>query len=89
MNESIQIQLKILVERTVRSVRATIGRKRKMREELMAHLTAVFEEETKLGDERTALERTWGVLLRKGQQLSLAHETFIGLCSAVSDNLRL
>jgi len=35
------------------------------------------------------LERTWGVLLRKGQQLSLAHETFIGLCSAVSDNLRL
>src|SRR5262249_20820162 len=50
MNEFIQIQLKILVERTVRSVRATIGRKRKMREELMAHLTAVFAEETKLGD---------------------------------------
>jgi DNA-binding transcriptional LysR family regulator len=35
------------------------------------------------------LERTWGILLRKGQQLSLAHQTFIGLCSAVSDNLRL
>jgi DNA-binding transcriptional LysR family regulator len=35
------------------------------------------------------LERTWGILLRKGQQLSLAHQTFIGLCSAVSDNLQL
>ena len=34
------------------------------------------------------LERTWGILLRKGQQLSLAHQTFIGLCSAVSDNLK-
>ncbi|SPE50268.1 Transcriptional regulator, LysR family [Verrucomicrobia bacterium] len=33
------------------------------------------------------LERSWGILLRKGQQLSLAHQTFIGLCSAVSDNL--
>jgi DNA-binding transcriptional LysR family regulator len=35
------------------------------------------------------LERTWGILLRKGQQLSLAHQTFIGLCAAVCDNLRL
>jgi DNA-binding transcriptional LysR family regulator len=35
------------------------------------------------------LERTWGILLRKGQPLSLAHQTFIGLCSAVADNLRL
>jgi DNA-binding transcriptional LysR family regulator len=35
------------------------------------------------------LQRCWGVLLRKGQRLSLAQETFIGLCAAVSDNLRL
>lgn len=34
------------------------------------------------------LQRSWGILLRKGQRLSLAQETFIGLCSAVSDNLR-
>jgi DNA-binding transcriptional LysR family regulator len=35
------------------------------------------------------LERTWGILIRKGQALSLAHQTFIGLCSAVADNLRV
>ncbi len=35
------------------------------------------------------LERTWGILLRKGQPLSLAQQTFIGLCSAVVENLRL
>jgi DNA-binding transcriptional LysR family regulator len=35
------------------------------------------------------LERTWGILLRKGQPLSLAQQTFMGLCSAVADNLRL
>ena len=33
------------------------------------------------------LERTWGILLRKGHHLSLAQQTFIGLCSAVADNL--
>jgi DNA-binding transcriptional LysR family regulator len=33
------------------------------------------------------LERSWGILLRKGHPLSLAQETFIGLCSAVADNL--
>jgi LysR family transcriptional regulator, low CO2-responsive transcriptional regulator len=35
------------------------------------------------------LERHWGILLRNGQRLTLAQETFIGLCSAVSDNLQL
>jgi DNA-binding transcriptional LysR family regulator len=34
------------------------------------------------------LARTWGILLPKGQQPSLAHQTFLGLCSAVADNLR-
>jgi DNA-binding transcriptional LysR family regulator len=38
-----------------------------------------------LGSRR--LQRSWGILLRKGQRLSLAQETFVGLCSAVSDNL--
>jgi LysR family transcriptional regulator, low CO2-responsive transcriptional regulator len=33
------------------------------------------------------LQRSWGILLRKGQRLSLAQETFIGLCTAVSENL--
>ena len=59
MNESTLTQLKIIVERAVRPVEASIARKRKMREELLAHVVGVFEEEsTKLADERTALERT-------------------------------
>lgn len=35
------------------------------------------------------LERHWGILLRKEQSLSLAEQTFIGLCSAVAENLQL
>ena len=39
-----------LVERTVRPVHASVARKRKMREELLAHLTGIYEEElTALG----------------------------------------
>ena len=35
------------------------------------------------------LKRRWGILLRKEQKLTLAHETFIGLCRAVVENLRI
>lgn len=59
MNESILIQLKVIVERAVRPVCASTSLKRKMREELLAHVSGVFEEEAaKLGDDRAALERT-------------------------------
>jgi hypothetical protein len=58
MNEPTLTQLKIIVERAVRPVRATTSRKRKMREELLAHVTAVFEEEAKLHEESVALART-------------------------------
>jgi hypothetical protein len=59
INESTLTQLKIIVERAVRPVRASTSRKRKMREELLAHVVGVFEEESaNLGDERTALEQT-------------------------------
>lgn len=58
MNESTLIQLKIMVERAVRPVRAGSARKRKMREELLAHVVGVFEEEAKHGDEQAALART-------------------------------
>jgi hypothetical protein len=58
MNDATQNHLKILVEKVVRSVRASSSRKRKMREELLAHVNAVFEEEAKLGDEAVALART-------------------------------
>ena len=59
MNESTLTQLKIIVERAVRPVRASTPRKRRMREELLAHVSGVFAEESaKLGNDRAALERT-------------------------------
>jgi len=59
MNEFSLTQLKIIVERAVRPVRASTLGKRKMREELLAHTSGVFEEEfAHLGDERAALDRT-------------------------------
>lgn len=59
MSESTLRQLKILVERAVRPVRASACCKSKMREELLAHVTAVFEEEVaRLGDEPAAFDRT-------------------------------
>ena len=59
MNESTLTPLKIIVERAVRPVRASTSRKGKMREELLAHVVGVFEEEwARLGDERAAVERT-------------------------------
>jgi hypothetical protein len=59
MNDTILTQLKTTVERAVRPVTASRRRKRQMREELLAHLTAVFEDEqARLGDDAAALEAT-------------------------------
>lgn len=59
MNESTLTQLKVLVERAVRPVRASMSHKVKMREELLAHVSAVFEEElSRLDNDQAALERT-------------------------------
>jgi len=72
VNESTLTRLKIIVERSVRPVRASIYCKRKMREELLAHVSAVFEEESvKLGEEQAALERTE---LRFGNPVELTSE---------------
>ena len=58
MNDVILQELKRVVEQAVRPVRATMSRKRQMREELLAHLMAVFEEEAeRLGNEQAALEQ--------------------------------
>jgi hypothetical protein len=58
MNEATERELKIVVEQAVRPVRATISRKRRMREELLAHLMSIFEEERlKTGDEQAALDQ--------------------------------
>ena len=34
---------------------------------------------------RRRLERRWGILTRKGQRLSLAEETFVGLCASAAE----
>src|SRR5262245_38792709 len=58
MNETTLTGLKMLVERAVRPVRASVVRKRKMREELLAHVSAVFaQERDRLGDGAAALAR--------------------------------
>jgi hypothetical protein len=50
--------LKVHVERIVRPIRASGRRKDRMREELLAHLTATYQEEVKRdGDESAALAR--------------------------------
>jgi hypothetical protein len=59
MNEATQAQLMIIVESVIRPVRASMTCKLTMREELLAHISAVFEEEAaRLDDEQAALTRT-------------------------------
>jgi hypothetical protein len=59
MNDSNLIALRTLVERAVRPVRVPGVLKMKMREELLAHVTAVFEQELASdSDESLAIART-------------------------------
>jgi hypothetical protein len=59
MNDAIHTRLRVIVERAVRPVRASEARKRAMREELLSHVTAVFEEEAaRPGGDEAALART-------------------------------
>jgi len=59
MNEFIPHELKIVVERAVRPVPASAARKRRMREELLTHLMAIYNDELESrGDPQEALERT-------------------------------
>ena len=56
MNDTVLLKLKVIVERAVRPVQASLARKKRMREELFAHVVAVFEEELpRCTDEATAL----------------------------------
>jgi hypothetical protein len=72
MTESALIQLKIVVERAVRPVRASITCKRKMREELLAHVSGAFEDElARVQVEHAALERT---RVRFGNPTEMANE---------------
>jgi hypothetical protein len=59
MSEEILTKLMGLVERAVRPVQASVARKHQIREELLAHVTAIFEEEIeKSGDQAAALGQT-------------------------------
>jgi ATP-dependent Clp protease ATP-binding subunit ClpC len=67
-----RISLMKLVERSVRPVRASTVRKRKMREELFAHLTVIFDEElARLGDPHAALAQA---AQRFGEPAELARD---------------
>jgi hypothetical protein len=58
MNDATLKELKTVVERAVRPVRVTFYSKRKIREELLAHLVSIFEEEIqKASDEHAALDQ--------------------------------
>lgn len=59
MTDSSSTGLKVIVERAVRPVRTALARKRRMREELLAHVTSVFNEEfERIGEEDAALAAT-------------------------------
>jgi ATP-dependent Clp protease ATP-binding subunit ClpC len=56
VKDSVLTELKTVVERAVRPIRASIARKRRMREELLDHLMTTYEEELeRSGDEQAAL----------------------------------
>jgi hypothetical protein len=59
LNQSTMTGLKIIVERAVRPVRVSNTHRRKFREELLAHVVGVFEEErARLDSDQSALEQT-------------------------------
>lgn len=64
--------LRVQVERVVRPIRANSGRKDRMREELLAHLTRLHEEE--LARRRDEAQATAAALERFGDAASLSRE---------------
>ena len=65
-------ELMVHVERAVRAVHASPARKRRMRQELLAHLTGLVEEEkARGGDEQEALARA---LQRFGDPAGLSRD---------------
>jgi hypothetical protein len=59
MNDTVIHELEMLVERCVRPVRAPFENKKRMREDLLSHLTATYADEySKSHDEPAALQRT-------------------------------
>lgn len=72
MNESTRKQLQIAIERAVRPVKVGWWRQDQIREELLAHVTGIFEEEfARLGDEAAASHEA---LRRFGEPSKLTDE---------------
>src|SRR3954453_15889228 len=65
-------EVMVFVERAVRPVQASSRRKDRVREELLAHMTAIYEEEmARTGDEAAAREQA---ARRLGDPSGLTHE---------------
>jgi hypothetical protein len=87
MSDETLTKLMAIVERAVRPVRATVSRKQHMREELLAHVTAIFEEEIETSsNERIALERT-GQRFGDPQELSRELESSIPVLNRLRGHL--
>jgi hypothetical protein len=85
MNDATQIELRKLVERVVRPIVAMRASKRTMREELLAHLSAVFADElTVTNDETAALESTrrrFGEAAQTTRDLQSSISTYQRVCA--------
>lgn len=78
MSETISCELLRLVETVVRPIRARHSRKRRMRDELLGHLSAIYEEELqRLGDEKLAMAQ---VRSRFGEPAAVSRE----ICKSLS-----
>lgn len=89
MNDATLKELKTVVERAVRPVRASMARKRKMREELLAHLVSIFEEESRHDDEQAALERAKQRFGDPGELMPQLQQAVprCDRCSAILENM--
>jgi len=80
MNHERANNFELYVRQIVQPIEARAGRKRMMREELLAHLLAVYEEEAeRLGDERAAqraARRRFGNSMELGRQLQASVPSF-------------
>lgn len=60
MNDDVLTQLKVHVEKAVRPLRISLLRKKRMREDLLAHIIEIYDDETaNADDEQEILQRTF------------------------------
>lgn len=77
MSDAVPTDLVAYIERAIGAIPASVSRKRRMREEHLAHLLDIYDEELeRLHDERTAAARA-------KQRFGLPDDLRIGLTAAV------